>query len=219
MTAEKEADLTPSMHRFAAQKSDAPMAPSSALVERLRDIAASETWGLHPRFRLVNAILFFCPPFCFNRLRTALYRLSGIRIGANTVVAGTLSLMGGPQIHKRLRIGENCFINTPVSLDLNAEISIGNDVGVGHHVVLVTASHEIGPPGRRLGAMHPRPIVIEDGCWIGARATILPGVTVGAGAIVGAGAVVTRDVAPNTLVAGVPARPIKKLPEEQCERF
>jgi acetyltransferase-like isoleucine patch superfamily enzyme len=67
-------------------------------------------------------------------------------------------------------------------------------------------------PERRGGERYSRPVVVEDGVWVGACATILPGVTLGRGSVVAAGALVARDVPPHTLVAGVPARPIKSLP-------
>ncbi|NTV62282.1 MAG: hypothetical protein HGA65_01930, partial [Oscillochloris sp.] len=78
-------------------------------------------------------------------------------------------------------------------------------------VVIASGDHEIGPHAHRGGRLIPRPVVIEDGVWIGAGALILPGVTIGAGAIVGAGALVTKSVAPDTVVGGVPARVIRTL--------
>ena len=75
----------------------------------------------------------------------------------------------------------------------------------------MTGSHQTGPSERRAGAGTAKEIVVESGCWIGARVLVLGGVTIGAGSIVAAGAVVTRDVAPNTLVAGVPAVKKKDL--------
>ncbi|MEP7190805.1 MAG: DapH/DapD/GlmU-related protein, partial [Roseiflexaceae bacterium] len=81
----------------------------------------------------------------------------------------------------------------------------------GHHVVVLTGSHEVGPPSQRAAALYTKTVTIGDGAWLGARCTILPGVTIGAGAIVAAGAVVNRDVPPNTLVAGIPAHVVKSL--------
>jgi acetyltransferase-like isoleucine patch superfamily enzyme len=86
-------------------------------------------------------------------------------------------------------------------------------VSSGHHVVLVTAEHEVGPAARRAGDKRPRPITIEDGCWIGARTTILPGVRIGASSVVAAGSLVAADVPPCKVVGGVPARVLKSLPE------
>ena len=90
---------------------------------------------------------------------------------------------------------------------------MGNHVSIGHHVVMVTAEHEIGNSDARCAALTPRPIVIEDGCWIGAGAMIAPGITIGRGSVVSMGAVVSMDVPPNKVVGGNPARPIKTLPE------
>ena len=79
-------------------------------------------------------------------------------------------------------------------------------------VIIITDDHEIGPPWHRCGDRVARPVVIEDGVWIGARVTLLPGVTIGRGSVVAAGAVVNKDVPPNTLVGGVPARILRTLP-------
>ncbi|MGO9754007.1 MAG: DapH/DapD/GlmU-related protein [Solirubrobacteraceae bacterium] len=78
-------------------------------------------------------------------------------------------------------------------------------------VIFAAASHELGEPERRATGVLARPIVIGDGCWIGARATILAGVTIGAGCVVGAGAVVVADTQPNCVYAGVPARRLREL--------
>ena len=88
-------------------------------------------------------------------------------------------------------------------------ISIGDDVLIGHNTVIATLNHVEDPDKR--GDMVPAPVRIGDKVWIGANATILPGVTVGEGAVIAAGAVVTKDVAPRTVVAGVPARMIKTI--------
>jgi acetyltransferase-like isoleucine patch superfamily enzyme len=81
---------------------------------------------------------------------------------------------------------------------------------IAHKVNLITAGHPVEPDQRR-AYLTAEPITIETNVWIGAAATILPGVNVGAGSVVGAGAVVTHDVPPATLVAGVPARVIRDL--------
>jgi maltose O-acetyltransferase len=99
-------------------------------------------------------------------------------------------------------------------IDLGADVRIGNGVSVGHHVTLLTMDHEMGPSAGRCGQLVAAPITLGDGVWLASRVTILPGVTVGKGAVVAAGAVVTHDVAPDTLVAGVPARCVRELDEE-----
>ena len=80
---------------------------------------------------------------------------------------------------------------------------------IGHNVVLATLNHEENPEKR--GNLIPAPIKIGNDVWIGSNATILSGVTVGSGAIVAAGAVVTKDVEPNTVVGGVPAKYIRDI--------
>lgn len=166
---------------------------------------------LNPRMLLADLLVIALPRLCFCRLRTAIYRLAGVKIGPRTLVFGRLTLAGPGAVHKRLHIGADCIINAPLFLDLSAEIRIGDRVSIGHHSVFVTAHHEVGPPSFRAGANIGRPILVEDGSWIAAGATLLPGVTVGQSSIVAAGAVVTRDVPANVLVGGVPARPIKTL--------
>jgi acetyltransferase-like isoleucine patch superfamily enzyme len=81
-------------------------------------------------------------------------------------------------------------------------------VSIGHHCVLATTDHQTGPDWQRCGEIECRPITIGDGSWLGARVTVVPGVTIGRGVIVAAGAVVTRDVPADAKVAGNPARVI-----------
>ena len=110
---------------------------------------------------------------------------------------------------RNIRIGRNVFINSGCRFQDQGGITIGDGVLIGHNVVLATLNHDIDPEKR--GMMHPSPISIGDNVWIGANATVLPGVTIGDGAIIAAGAVVTKNVEEKTIVGGVPARLIKKI--------
>lgn len=107
------------------------------------------------------------------------------------------------------RIGKNVFINHACSfLDMGG-ITLEDEVLLGPKVNLITENHPLDPSDRR--ALICKPIVIKRNAWIGAAATILPGVTIGENAIVAAGAVVARDVAANTVAGGVPAKFIKTI--------
>jgi acetyltransferase-like isoleucine patch superfamily enzyme len=107
----------------------------------------------------------------------------------------------------KLRIGDRVFLNNGVFLACCQEITIGDDVAIANEVY-ITDSDSHGVEGRPVREL---PVRIGDGAWIGARAIILPGVTIGTRALVAAGAVVTKDVPDDTLVAGNPARIIRQL--------
>jgi acetyltransferase-like isoleucine patch superfamily enzyme len=106
-------------------------------------------------------------------------------------------------------IGKHVFINHACSfLDMGG-ISIEDNVLIGPRVNLVTENHPLDPADRH--ALISKPIIIRRNAWVGAGATILPGVTIGENAVVAAGAIVSKDVAANTVVAGVPAKFIKTI--------
>lgn len=86
-------------------------------------------------------------------------------------------------------------------------VTIGDGCQIGHNVVFATLNHELTPERRK--TTRPAPIVLGKNVWVGSNATILQGVTIGDNAVVAAGAVVTKDVAPNTVVGGVPAKLMK----------
>ena len=106
-------------------------------------------------------------------------------------------------------IGKGCFIQQCCTFFGRGGITIGDEVFIGPKVNLITINHDPDPENR--STTYGRPIVIEDKAWIGINSTILPGVRIGYGAIVGAGSVVTKDVPPMTVVAGNPAKFIKKI--------
>ena len=110
---------------------------------------------------------------------------------------------------KNLHIGKNVFINMGCKFQDQGGIFIGNGSLIGHNCVMATINHDPSPEKR--GSMTFKPIHIGKNVWLGANVTITPGVTIGDGAIVAAGAVVTKDVAPRTIVGGVPAKFIKVI--------
>ncbi|HYG40444.1 MAG TPA: sugar O-acetyltransferase [Cytophagales bacterium] len=110
---------------------------------------------------------------------------------------------------KFISIGKNVFINHACSfLDIGG-ITVEDEVMIGPRVNLVTENHPLDPKARKTLLL--KAIVVKRNAWIGAGATILPGVTIGENSIVAAGAVVTRDVSANTVVAGMPAKVVKNL--------
>jgi acetyltransferase-like isoleucine patch superfamily enzyme len=110
-----------------------------------------------------------------------------------------------------IRVGRNVFVNQGCRFNDVGGIEIADDVMLGPNVSLITSGHPLDPAQRRTGVTSA-PIRIGRNVWIGASAVILQGVTIGDDAVVAAGAVVTRDVPPLTVVAGVPATVIKKIP-------
>lgn len=143
----------------------------------------------------------------FHHFRRFFYRLSGMQIGP------------GSSIHMRVRvydpsgisIGEDTIIGENTVLDGRAKLTIGNHVDIATAAMIFNSQHDLRSP--TFEAMEARTL-IEDYVFIGPRAIILPGVTIGRGAAVGAGAVVTKDVPPLAIVGGVPAKKISERPAE-----
>ena len=110
---------------------------------------------------------------------------------------------------KMTKVGKGVFINFGCTFLDQGGITIGDGVFIAPDVKILTEGHPEEPSRRR--TLLTKPVVIGDRVWIGAGATILPGVTIGENAIVAAGAVVSRDVEPDTIVGGVPARVLRKI--------
>lgn len=147
---------------------------------------------------------------------------AAIAIGAHTIVLGELLVFahGG-----KIECGDWCFIGEGTRIWSGAHIRIGNRVLISHNVNIIDGlTHPIDAAARHAHFReiaergHPttislgdRPIVLHDDSWIGAAAIILRGRTIGEGAIVGAGAVVTEDVPPRVIVAGNPAKIVRRI--------
>ncbi len=110
---------------------------------------------------------------------------------------------------QNITIGCRTFINMGCSFQDWGGITIGDDCLIGHNCTICTVNHSKDPQKR--GNMTCIPVKIGNRVWIGANVTILPGVSIGDGAIIAAGAVVNKNVEPNTIVAGVPAKIIKNI--------
>lgn len=110
---------------------------------------------------------------------------------------------------KNIHVGRNVFINAGCHFQDHGGVTLGEGCQIGHNVVFATLNHGLDPAVRRV--TYPAPIVLGRNVWVGSNATILQGVTIGDNAVVAAGAVVTKDVEPDTVVGGVPAKFIKKI--------
>lgn len=142
-----------------------------------------------------------------DRLRWRLLRVSGFPVQRSVI--DSRGFIGS----RLIEIGRGASINHGVFLDGSAPVRIGESVSIGMNVLVLTGSHELGGPAMRAGELKKEPVTIEEGAWIGANTIILPGVTIGRGAVVGAGSLVMKDVAPNTVVMGNPARVVRRLDE------
>lgn len=110
-----------------------------------------------------------------------------------------------------ISVGDNFFANFNLTILDEALVTIGDNVFIGPNVSIYTACHPIEAAPRNTGVEWAEPVTIGNNVWIGGSVTILPGVTIGDNAVIGAGSTVTRDVMPNTVVGGNPAKLIKKI--------
>jgi acetyltransferase-like isoleucine patch superfamily enzyme len=111
-----------------------------------------------------------------------------------------------------VEFGDDVYLAEYVHVWGAGGVYVGNRVMVGAHSAISSVTHDYSTTNPMITTLVLKPVVIGDDVWIGSNAVIIPGVTIGSGAVVGAGAVVTRDVAPRSIVAGVPARAIKNRP-------
>lgn len=138
-----------------------------------------------------------------HHVRRFFYRLGGMRIGKGSAIHCGAVFYDSHHI----RIGKDTIVGENAVLDGRDMLIIGDHVDIASEVMIYNAQHDISCEDFR--AMRAQ-VVIGDYVFIGPRAILLPGVTVGKGAVVGAGAVVTKDVAPFSIVGGVPAKEIGK---------
>jgi acetyltransferase-like isoleucine patch superfamily enzyme len=141
-----------------------------------------------------------------DTIRALFSELIGKEVDESFLLLPPFYTAGGNEI----RVGRRVFVNQNCTFYDLGGLDIADDVMIGPNVSLLTAGHPLEPSQRRAVTIG-KPIAIERNVWIAAGATIIGGVTVGENAVVAAGAVVTRDVPPNTLVGGVPARVIRAI--------
>jgi len=154
-------------------------------------------------WHFVNAIFLqnaLCPS---SRIKIFLLRLFGAKIGQGVLLKPSINI----KYPWNLEIGDHSWIGENAWLDSLAPVRIGSNVCISQGVYLCTGNHDWTDPAFGLIV---KPIIIEDGAWVGARATVLPGVTIGSHSVVAAGAVITKDTEPYMIYSGNPAVKIKE---------
>jgi acetyltransferase-like isoleucine patch superfamily enzyme len=154
---------------------------------------------------LTNHVVGHVPSFAVRRLWYG--RVLGMQLGRHSGVhLGCYLWFYGPGQVRRsgTSIGAYSRINRDCTLDLRGGLRIGDNVSVSAEVVILTSANMENSRGHG----EPKPVVIEDNVWVGVRAIIMPGVTLGRGCVVAAGSIVMRDVPPMSIVFGSPARPV-----------
>jgi len=160
-------------------------------------------------WELVNRALRLSPAINASTSPDQTRKLLGELIGKEIDKSTTIFVPFFTNFGRHIRIGKNVFINHACTfLDLGG-ITIEDDVQIGPKVNLISENHPVDPTQRKNLILNS--VLIKRNAWIGAGATILPGVTIGENAIVAAGAVVHKDVPANTIVGGIPAKLIKEI--------
>lgn len=132
-------------------------------------------------------------------------------VGKNVSVQPNFNCDFGINIH----VGDNFLTNYNVTILDVAPVYIGDDVMVGPNTLITAVGHPLSPKGRKARMGICKPVKIGNNVWIGGNCTILPGVTIGDNCVIAAGAVVSKDVPANCVVAGVPAKIIKELKDDE----
>lgn len=158
------------------------------------------------KFCLLIINRFFSTTRFFNMKRRLLI-ISGFDIGKGTKVVGPLHI----GTCAKLTIGNNCWIGSNLSIYGNGSVLIGNNCDLAPDVGFVTGSHTIGFPDRRAGEGVSYKIEIGNGCWIGARVTILGDVVLSDSLVIGACSLVNKNIPSNVIAAGLPAKIIKNI--------
>ncbi len=154
-------------------------------------------------WHFVNAVFLQSPLNPSSGLKTAVLRLFGARIGRGVVLKPSINV----KYPWNLVIGDYSWIGEHAWLDSLAPITIGSNVCVSQGVYFCTGNHDWTDPAFGLIV---KPIIIEDGGWVGTRATVLPGVTVKSHSIAAAGSVIAKDTEPYMIYAGNPAVAVKE---------
>lgn len=158
---------------------------------------------------LLNGIAssVFTPPI----LQRWIYNSLGYTIPKTSRIYPQCFCGAGNGKRGKLTIGRNSFINYRCFLDLGDDIIIGDNVAIAFGCTFINSAHLLGDKTRRAGNGIADKIIIEDGCWIGANSTIMPGVTISKGCVIGSNSLILHDTEPNCLYVGQPAIKVKEL--------
>ena len=162
-------------------------------------------------FRYILKLMIKLPIINYYSIRW--YSLLGMKIGKNCRISTDITVIGD---YSNIELKSNAEINTGCFIIAKDKIIIGNNSTLAYQATILTSSNPNGPYNL-LSLIYKKmsaPVIIGDNSWIGARAIILPGIKIGSFSIVAAGAVVRENVPNYTIVAGVPAKPIKKIDPE-----
>lgn len=119
----------------------------------------------------------------------------------------------------RITLGDHVYANTGLTVIDDTFVTIGSHVMLGPRVTISAASHPVDPELRRQAYQYDLPVVLEENVWVGAGATILPGVTIGKNSVIGAGSVVDRDIPLDVVAAGVPCRVLREIGPRDREYY
>jgi acetyltransferase-like isoleucine patch superfamily enzyme len=165
------------------------------------------------KFLIGTILLILFRMMILPPLRVAFLRLLGATVGSNVTIHSVQFFNYYREGFNALKIGNNCFIGEDTLIDLADEVILHDDVTLAERVTILTHVN-VGfkdHPLQRYFPSYSRKVVLRRGCFVGANATILPGVTAGECTFVGAGAVVREDIPAYHVVAGVPAQTIRVL--------
>lgn len=172
----------------------------------------------HTKVPLSTAILDYLVEFYMamtphdplsSKIKSTLMRWRGAKVGARVKIWRDVWV----DDYRKLTLGSDISIGKSAMFICGGGVTVGSRVMIAHGSKIVSSGHRIPDDldePMRFSGPEQSPIVIEDDAWVGAGATVLPGVTVGRGAVIAAGAVVTKDVEPYTIVGGVPAKLLRK---------
>ncbi len=150
-----------------------------------------------------NALFFLNPCFPFRSVKPALLRLFGARVGKGVVIHPGVNI----KYPWKLTIGDHCWIGQRAWLDNIDQLTLGNHVVISQGGMIIQGSHDYKKPHY---PTYSKPVVLEEGSWVGAGAIVTLGVTLKSHSVLAVGSVATKDLEPYTIYQGNPAMPLRE---------